>query len=174
MIVLNMGFLHKILVQRTDELSNVIFIMMTGGTATVFQRVGYEFLRTPTWLKREGDSRVFGTLLGTDSDAPSYKTEVQLLGGKVKQTIKALYWLLSDISQYYACPEYGGGLRFPGCQRVQQRDKHPRQETDQVAEEIILSASRIRDVVNLTASGSTTKCLPPPPSCNRCSNSGNS
>ena len=47
------------------------FTMMTGGTATIFQRVGDDFLRISTSLKKEDDSRAFGTLLGKQH--PGYR-----------------------------------------------------------------------------------------------------
>ncbi len=48
-----------------DNFSRVdAFTMMTGGTATIFQRVGDDFLRVSTSLEKEDGSRAFGTMLG--------------------------------------------------------------------------------------------------------------
>lgn len=53
------------------------FTRLTGGTATVFQRVGDDFLRVTTSLKKQDGSRAFGTFLGKKH--PGYQ---QLIAGK--------------------------------------------------------------------------------------------
>jgi len=54
------------------------FTAMTGGTATVFMRVGDDFLRVSTSLRKADGSRAFGTMLGQKH--PGYKT---LMAGEV-------------------------------------------------------------------------------------------
>jgi methyl-accepting chemotaxis protein len=53
------------------------FSRLTGGTATVFQRVGDDFLRVSTSLRKEDGSRAVGTFLGKGH--PGYQT---LIGGE--------------------------------------------------------------------------------------------
>jgi len=54
------------------------FTAMTGGSATIFLRVGDDFLRVSTSLKKQDGSRAFGTMLGTKH--PGYQT---LMSGNV-------------------------------------------------------------------------------------------
>lgn len=54
------------------------FTAMTGGSATIFLRVGDDFLRVSTSLKKQDGSRAFGTMLGTNH--PGYQT---LINGKI-------------------------------------------------------------------------------------------
>jgi len=62
------------------------FTAMTGGSATIFLRVGDDFLRVSTSLKKQDGSRAFGTMLGNKH--PGYQT---LMAGNVYAGPAALF-----------------------------------------------------------------------------------
>ncbi|MGB5917927.1 methyl-accepting chemotaxis protein [Arcobacter sp.] len=60
------------------------YTQTTGVIATVFARMGDDFLRVTTTLKKEDGSRAFGTMLGQKSPAMKYMLEGKTFKGKVK------------------------------------------------------------------------------------------
>ncbi|ADG92392.1 methyl-accepting chemotaxis sensory transducer with Cache sensor [Arcobacter nitrofigilis DSM 7299] len=73
------------------------YTQTTGVIATVFARMGNDFVRVTTTLKKENGSRAFGTMLGQNSPAMKSMLEGKTFYGKVKLFGKDYYVVYEPI-----------------------------------------------------------------------------